>query len=364
MKFLYTFINSFLRTLARIFCYLVIGGLLGYIVVKMGFKLPLFALDVSAATVSGVYVEGSINGTSTFKSGYDEGNFSNYKSLSPGIEPKIHLFVEDFVLASANYLVVMTYCSTTTNYINILTPNSSDIINAKLTGNYGTNNNLGLCSVGGYTGALFQGVFGVSKLPNNESFELTIWGGQTYTYNTFVQIVDVSLYNDTPETRNSFINNINSNKMIDNQNQIKNKLDELQGNINGVKDSVDDIKSSLTDDSAPNTDALKNSSGWLPAGPLDSLINLPLSLLNNLTTNMNKSCQPATLPLPFLDETLTLPCVNTLYAQIDGLDVWINSVSVIAAAFILFHYLMGLYKWVDDTLTFRENNYIDNWTGV
>jgi hypothetical protein len=365
MKFVYTFINSFLRTLARIFCYLVIGSLLGYIVVKMGFKLPLFALDVSAASVSNVIVEASINGTDVFASGYSEsGNFSNYKSLSPGVEPKIHLYVQDSALASANYLTVMTYCSTTTNYINTITPNSSDIVNAKLTGNYGTNNNLGLCSVGGYTGALFQGVFGVSKLPNNEAFDLTIWAGQTYTYNTFVQIVDVSVYNDTPETRNSFINNINSNKMIDNQNQIKNKLDELQGNINGVKGSVDDIKSSITDDSAPNTDALKNSSGWLPAGPLDSLINLPLSLLNNLTTNMNKSCQPATLPLPFLDESLTLPCVNTLYAQIDGLSVWINSVSVIAAAFILFHYLMGLYKWVDDTLTFRENNYIDNWTGV
>ena len=364
MKFVYTFINSFLRTLARIFCYLVIGALLGYIVVKMGFKLPLFTLDVSAATVPGVYVEGSINGTSSFKSGYDEGNFTKSISISPGVEPRIHLFVEDFALSSANYLVVMTYCSTTTNYINAVTPISSDLINVKLIGNYGTNTSLGNCSISGYTGDLFQGVFSVSKLPNNESFEMTIWAAQTYTYNTFVQIVDVSLYNDTPEIRNSFINNINSNKMIDSQNQIKNKLDEMQGNIDAVKDSVDDIKSSITDESLPNTDSLKNSSGWLPAGPLDSLINLPLSLLNNLTTNINKSCQPATLPLPFLDETLTLPCVNTLYAQIDGLDVWINSVSVIAAAFILFHYLMGLYKWVDDTLTFRENNYIDNWTGV
>ena len=364
MKFVYTFINSFLRTLARILCYAVIGGLLGYIVVKMGFKLPLFALDVSADAIKGVYVEGTINGSNVFKSGYDAGNFSNYKQLSAGTEPVIKLLVEDFALASANYLVVMTYCTTTTNYINTITPNSPDVINAKLTGNYGTNNNLGLCSIGGFNGALFQGVFGVSKLPNNESFELRIWGGMSYTYNTFVQIIDVSLYNDTPETRNSFINNINTNKMIDNQNQIKNKLDQLQGDISGVKGSVDDIKSSITDESGPNTDALKNSSGWLPAGPLDSLINLPLSLINNLTTNMSKSCQPVNLPLPFIDKNLQLPCVNTLYAQIDGLSVWINSVSVIAAAFILFHYLMGLYKWVDDTLSFRENNYIDNWTGV
>lgn len=364
MRFVNTFIYSFIRTLARVFCYLLLGGLLGYFVVKMGFKIPFFALNVNAAALSNILVEGSINGTNVFQSGYDENNFSNYKSISAGIEPRIHLYVQDSTLASANYLVVMTYCSTTTNYINVLTPNSSDIVSAKFTGSYGTNTNLGNCSIAGYTGALFQGIFGVSKLPNHEAFELTLWAGQTYSYNTFAQIVDVSLYDDTPETRNSFINNVNSNTMIDNQNQIKNKLNDMQGSINDVKDKVDEVNDTLTDESAPNTDALKNSSGWLPAGPLDSVLNLPLSLLNNLTTSMNKSCQPATLPLPFLDEDLTLPCVNTLYDQIDGLNVWINSISLVAAAFILFHYLMGLYKWVDDTLTFRENNYIDNWTGV
>lgn len=217
------------------------------------FTLPFIGLlSVKADAIKGFYSYGAINGVDVFLSGMDEGNFSNYKSLSPGIEPRIHLFVEDFALASANYLVVMTYCSTTTNYINILTPNSSDIINAKLTGNYGTNNNLGLCSVGGYTGALFQGVFGVSKLPNNESFELTIWGGQTYTYNTFVQITDISTYEYTPELENSFREKINSNTIIDQNNALINKsdetnskLDEAENTRKGIWGTIKDVLSNI-----------------------------------------------------------------------------------------------------------------------
>lgn len=273
--------------------------------------LNCFVLNTYASPVSNVYVEGSINGSNVFKSGYSEGNFSNYRQLSSGIEPRIHLLVEDFALASANYLAVMTYCTTTTNYINVVTPNSSDIINAKLTGNYGTNNSLGLCSVAGYSGALFQGVFGVSKLPNNESFEMTIWGGQTYTYNTFVQIVDVSLYNDTPETRNSFINNINTNKMIDNQNQIKNKLNDMQNSLNDVKGSINDVNSSINNDNVddPSSSINQFKDKIATNGVITQLVGLPVTLFTKVLNSVNGTCSSYNLGSLFGTD-LVLPCIN------------------------------------------------------
>ncbi len=273
--------------------------------------LNCFVLNTYASPVSNVYVEGSINGTNVFKSGYAEGNFSNYKQLSSGTEPRIHLLVEDFALASANYLVVMTYCTTTTNFINVVTPNSSDIINAKLTGNYGTNNNLGLCSIGGFNGALFQGVFGVSKLPNNESFEMTIWAGQSYTYNTFVQIVDVSLYNDTPETRNSFINNINTNKMIDNQNQIKNKLIDMQNSLNDVKGSINDVNGSINNDNVddPSSSINQFKDKIAENGVITQLVGLPVTLFNKVLNSVNGTCSSYNLGTLFGSD-LVLPCIN------------------------------------------------------
>lgn len=313
-------------------------------------------LNTYASAVSGVYVEGSINGTSSFKSGYDEGNFSNSKSISSGVEPRIHLFVEDFALASANYLVVMTYCSTTTNYINTITPNSSDIINAKLTGNYGTNNNLGLCSISGYTGALFQGVFGVSKLPNNESFELTIWGGMSYTYNSFVQIVDVSLYNDTPETRNSFINNVNTNKMIDNQNQIRNKLNDMQGSLNDVKGSINDVNGSINNDNVDDPSNSINSFKDKIAtnGVITQLVGLPVTLFTKVLNSVNGTCSSYNFGSLFGTDII-FPCIDV--SNYLGANLW-NVIDVLISGLFVYSLSRKFIKVFEHMSSMNEGDVI------
>lgn len=137
----------------------------------------------------------------------------------------------------------------------------------------------------------------------------------------------------------------------------KNRIDE-------TNDKLDNIDSTLNDSSLPDTSEYGNVAGWLPPGPVDSLINLPLTLLTSLTSSLSKTCESINLPLPYINKTISLPCINDIYSQIDGLTPWINSIGVIVSAFILFSYLLKLYKWVDDTLSFRENNHLDNWGGV
>lgn len=318
--------------------------------------LNCIVLNTYASPVSNVYVEGSINGTSTFKSGYSEGNFSNYKQISAGTEPRIHLFVEDFALASANYLVVMTYCSTSTNYINVITPNSSDIINAKLTGNYGTNSSLGNCSVAGYTGALFQGVFGVSKLPNNESFELTLWAGQTYTYTTFVQIVDVSLYNDTPETRNSFINNINTNKMIDNQNQIKNKINDMQNSLNDVKGSINDVNGSINNDNVddPSSSINQFKDKIAENGVITQLVGLPVTLFTKILNSVNGTCSPYNFGSLFGTD-IVFPCIKV--SNYLGSTLW-NIIDVLISGLFVYSLSRKFIKVFEHMSSMEEGDVI------
>lgn len=134
--------------------------------------------------------------------------------------------------------------------------------------------------------------------------------------------------------------------------------------IDDTNDKLDNIDSTINDSSLPDTSGYGNVAGWLPPGPVDSLINLPLTLFTSLTDSLSKTCQSINLPLPYINEVLPLPCINDIYSQIDGLTTWINSIGVIVSAFILFSYLLKLYKWVDDTLSFRENNHLDNWGGV
>lgn len=120
----------------------------------------------------------------------------------------------------------------------------------------------------------------------------------------------------------------------------------------------------LTDDTSPNLD-YDSMLGWLPAGPLDSLLNLPLTFFNSMLNGLGKKCIPVSVPIPYLDKSYQLPCITSLYAKIDGFGTfWDDIVGGIAGALILFSYFLKLYKWVDDTLTYRENNHIDNWGGV
>lgn len=147
----------------------------------------------------------------------------------------------------------------------------------------------------------------------------------------------------------------NTTIIIDNK-DLENKMDQTNDKLDGIQDAI-------TDTTPPNTSDLENSAGWLPAGPVDSILNLPLTLFQSLLDNLGSSCAPVVLPIPYVNKNLTLPCFNSIAEQIRGFSVWWNGIGVIASAFILYSYLLKLYKWVDDTLTFRENTWQD-WGGV
>lgn len=149
----------------------------------------------------------------------------------------------------------------------------------------------------------------------------------------------------------AIINNSTS-QIIQNQNTNQQQTNE----------KLDKIESSITSEDSPDLDGLNNSVGWLPAGPVDSILNLPLSLFNNLTSVLSGSCQSANLTLPFVNKNIVLPCISTLYEQI-GIQSFLNWIGAIVSALILYNYFLKLYKWVDDTLTMRENTWND-WGGV
>lgn len=139
--------------------------------------------------------------------------------------------------------------------------------------------------------------------------------------------------------------------LIQGQQTIINQNQTIINNQNEIKDF-------LTDDTPPNVDSssLSQSAGWLPAGPVDSILTLPISLLQgvvNVFTNPS-ACQDVILPLPFVNTNLTLPCVGPILSQIGITPLW-NVVGAIIGFFLIWNTLKWLYKFVDDTLTMREN---------
>ena len=198
----------------------------------------------------------------------------------------------------------------------------------------------------------FTTYFNYGNLLANPYLPLNAWSIQSVEYSTNYISSSGGDSGSTGGVTSNDINNIINNQTQNTQNIIDNQTQNTQ-----------DIINSITDTTVPELGSLADAAGWLPPGPVDSVLNLPLSFLNNLSDNLGGSCQPVTLTLPYVNKNIELPCVSTLYDKI-GLTPFLNWTSPIVCCFILFGYLINLYKWVDDTLTLRENTYIDNWGGV
>lgn len=193
---------------------------------------------------------------------------------------------------------------------------------------------------------------------NATAFRVGTYNNNAYSLygvgNYLSQLVSVNSIDVIVNADNTIIN---QNEQIIDQNQV------IIDNSNKTNEELENLNDNLTSEDGPDTSGLGDVAGWLPSGPVDSLINLPLSLFNSISRDLGSSCSPITLPLPYVNKDLVLPCMSTFYEGI-GIGDFMNWIGIIASGFILFSYLMKLYKWVDDTLTFRENNHLDNWGGV
>lgn len=217
--------------------------------------------------------------------------------------------------------------------------------------------NNGSCFIDGYEGTLSTVILGWN-------FDmLDIWEDSSTT--TTYKISMISNRNNFtfrlyyPNTRTIRVNSIYTSNNLPSRVTDVSAITKEQEKTN---QKLDNINSSLTDSSPISLDKLNNTTGWLPAGPVDSILNLPLSLLNNLSTNLNKQCTPISLNIPFLDKnnTLVLPCLaNTLSENVEDFDTFYSWLGLVVSCLLLYKYLMSLYVWVDNVLMLRLEMYED-----
>lgn len=141
-------------------------------------------------------------------------------------------------------------------------------------------------------------------------------------------------------------------------------VDSIDKNTQDIIDSQDKINDTLTDDTPPDTTGLADAPGWLPAGPVDSIVTLPINLLQSLTNNLESACTPINLPIPFIDDNLTLDCPATLLKRFDGFWLFWEGFGLIAGVWCLYKYFINLYKWVESHLSMDEKESLGKWGGV
>lgn len=142
-----------------------------------------------------------------------------------------------------------------------------------------------------------------------------------------------------------------------------NKLDEQNETSKGIFGKLKDLFNWLTNNDEADVSSAGDVAGWLPPGPIDSIINLPLTMLNNINSSLNKTCSPLQVNLPYVNKTVEIPCLNTIFNQITGLTNFWTWVGLISSVLILYRYLIELYKYYD-RLTTLQANFISDWGGV
>lgn len=128
---------------------------------------------------------------------------------------------------------------------------------------------------------------------------------------------------------------------------------------------AEEQKNFVTDTSTPEAGDIANSEslpsvGLLPPGPLDSLLLLPVNILNSIIQSFGGSCKPVVAPLPFVgDQELTFPCfTDTFYTG--SFAPLATAIGGVASAFILFGYFKHLYKKVDRAVSLETTDE-DEW---
>ena len=214
------------------------------------------------------------------------------------------------------------------------------------------------CVVSGYEADVYRFTFFVADVSDIGQDRL----GLTFTtrlfnetsYYTYMRILsvfgsDTLSYADIEAGQNEAIQ-----QQQKEANDIMKRVEEEQKKTNDL----------LTDDTAPDLD-IDSMVGWLPAGPVDSILNLPLTFFNSLTTNLSKTCKPINVPLPYLDRNYELPCIKHLFAKFGNFStIWNLYVGTFVSVLILYSYLLRLYKYIDETLKFRDSSDISSWGGV
>ena len=142
-----------------------------------------------------------------------------------------------------------------------------------------------------------------------------------------------------------------------------NKLDEQNETSKGIFGKIKELFSWLTNPEPADISGAADVAGWLPAGPLDSLINLPLTMLTNINSSLNKTCSPLVVNLPYVNKSVEIPCLNTIFNQITGLNSFWTWVGMIGSVLILYRYLINLYNYYDK-LTDLKANFISDWGSV
>lgn len=196
------------------------------------------------------------------------------------------------------------------------------------------------------------------------NFEFYLWTNKNY--NSLSNNGVFMPYNSSTYKLNSYkLSYLDSSTgtLITQNQQIIEQQKEQNETSKGIFGKLKDLFNWLTNDDEADVSSAGDTAGWLPAGPIDSIITLPLTMLNNINLSLKKTCSPLNVNLPYVNKSVEIPCLSAIFNQITGLNSFWTWVGLISSVLILYRYLINLYKYYD-RLTTLQANFISDWGSI
>lgn len=408
-----TIFNSFGRTLGRILCYILIGiviaVLTGLVHVKAAERSDNFLSNikylpsyVQAYNWSGPNSYKSISSVKyTFGDLYPNlFNNSDDRLLYPvfnsgsvvysiagplGDNGRSFVFDLPTRISKQMYTAVTTHiCYSGGNMPNVSRIGAGDSYATALTTSpkYGSTNKLYFSpltfSPNGTSLTVYCGAYFSIIQPNEQSasFHIRMDGVNNSNVVYFLMGIDVQSLGNADQVTSAQIENIVKNSGLataSSVQEVNTAVKKVQEEVSGTKSAIDDLNDQqqknhketmdyITDDTEPDSDisSLGTVQGLLPAGPVDSLLNIPVYFLSVLTSSMSGTCVPIEGKFIF-NSNLSIPCFSTLIYDNNSIPSSLMFfINVIPSAFILIMYFKHLYKKVDRAVS-MDSTADDEW---
>lgn len=350
------FFGSFFRSLGRFISFLFILLVLSIILTKLNINLPFMSItDVSAATIGGAWVDDALYQECEYANGVGSCDWPNlgswYNTGSGQYYDNNPVWHSPSNFRKFPYKIILV----TDNLRNLCTDSTTTF-----SGSFnisGSGNNMSFSSIKAYNSAVNKATS--CAFSTRQETDLIVDFTCTGNFNsgdTNIEAYygDYSFSSSSPD-RYLYVyfnltytcNTDGTGAIIDNNNQnTQNIINNQNNNTQQIVDSQNNINNSLND---ANTDEATNSAENFFSGfqsdtfGLTSIITVPLNLIQSIT---NSSCSPLGLPLPYVNKTLELPCLTSIYEEYFG--VFLTIYQTITFGIVSYWVLVRFFNLVKD----------------
>lgn len=318
MKVINWLFGSFFRTIGRTVAILLMGGLLYYILASNGVGISdLFLENVKAESyTSGVWSQYWRNRTTQLTYDSAKGYWYTTTTNFP-----VYIFFNDQASQTGGGMTLPANATKVRFHMRILSYNSNPtlqyVYNSYTIGTYYDKGGLTYCDT------VQANNYNINQLDYTNQIDLTLECPIVKT-STYLSVIFVR-GNDT-SSGYPFRLDLNPNYtfeyddasqgiqgVIEQQQDTNDKLDDLQSQQQQQHEEVMDDNTTQAESEAQSFFGNFTTEDH---GGLNSIITAPLNTIRSL---LNSSCTKLTLPLPYVNKNLELPCMNDIYTEHFGL---------------------------------------------